>query len=243
MPEKDSKRRVASASDPVGTFKIIEESLRDLWKVVDDLSRVRPPQRRFYRVTIFGSSRMQPGDTLYEDVRRLAAQLAGIGCDIVTGGGPGLMQAANEGEHLGDKENRTRSYGVSIELPFEEAPNPFVERIYSHRTFFTRLHHFVRLSNAFIVVSGGIGTTLEMLMVWQLCQVRHVYNTPLILVGGMWDELIAWARTHMLDGERSLANPEDMSIPDCVGTLDEAIELIRAHKAEFDAALGAARGE
>jgi hypothetical protein len=70
------------------TFDVIESSLRDLWTVVDDLSRIRPPKSEYYRVTIFGSSRMKPGERLYEDTRRLAAELAAMGCDIVTGGGP-----------------------------------------------------------------------------------------------------------------------------------------------------------
>jgi predicted Rossmann-fold nucleotide-binding protein len=166
----------------------------------------------------------------------LAAQLAEMGCDIVTGGGPGLMQAANEGEQLGDRANRTRSFGLPIELPVEEHPNPFVERIYRHRTFFTRLHHFVRLSNAFIVVRGGIGTTLEAMMVWQLCQVRHVYDTPLIFIGEMWKDLVAWARTHMLEGERRLADPHDIEIPICAASIDEAVERIRRHKHQTDAA-------
>lgn len=179
---------------------------------------------------------MQPGDDLYNDVRLLAAQLAEMGCDIVTGGGPGLMQAANEGEQLGDRANRTRSFGLPIELPTEEQPNPFVERIYRHRTFFTRLHHFVRLSNAFIVVRGGIGTTLEAMMVWQLCQVRHVYDTPLIFIGEMWKELVAWARIPMLEGERRLADPQDMEIPVCVPAIHHAVEQIRRHKHGFDSA-------
>jgi uncharacterized protein (TIGR00730 family) len=221
--------------DPEQTFEVIEDSLRDLWRVVDDLSRLRGPRSPFYRVTIFGSSRMQQGDSLYEEVRDLATQLAGMGCDIVTGGGPGLMRAANEGETLGDRDGKTRSFGLSIELPYEEEPNPFVEKMYTHRTFFTRLHHFVRLSNAFIVVRGGIGTTLETMMVWQLCQVRHVYDTPFILIGDMWAGLVEWARSHMVDYKRRLAEPKDVSIPQCVPGIQQAVEIIRQHKANFEA--------
>ncbi|UCF21582.1 MAG: LOG family protein [Gemmatimonadota bacterium] len=214
----------------------MEASLRDLWRVVDDLSRIRAPSSRFYRVTIFGSARMQPGERLYNEVRDLASQLAALGCDIVTGGGPGLMQAANEGEQVGDPDNRTRSFGLPIELPHEEAANPFVERVYKHRTFFTRLHHFVRLSDAFIVVRGGIGTSLEALMVWQLCQVRHVYDKPFILVGEMWKDLVQWARNHMIHPGRNLADPQDLSIPFCAATIEEAVARIRDHKAQVDGA-------
>ncbi len=227
---KDSTRTVPVETDPSGTFDVIENSLRDLWTVVDELARVSPPRSGVYRTTIFGSARMRPGDELYKDVRRLAAELAKMGCDIVTGGGPGLMQAANEGEHIGDTTNRTRSIGLPIDLPSEEAANPFVEQLYKHRTFFTRLHHFVRLSDAFVVVRGGIGTTLEMMMIWQLLQVRHIHDKPLVFIGGMWEDLVAWAATHMVEGEQQLASPQDLTIPRCVPSVEEAVEVIRTHK-------------
>ena len=114
----------------------VEKALFNLWSVVNDLSRLKPEKPRFFRVTIFGSARIKPGQPIYEDVKRLAAQLSSRGCDIVTGGGPGLMEAANEGENIGDPENRTRSYGIRIELPFEQGANPFVEKVYTHRIFF-----------------------------------------------------------------------------------------------------------
>ena len=83
-----------SSEDARQTYKVVETSLRELWEVVDNLSAILPPRPTYYRVTIFGSSRIRPGDQLYEDVKRLSAELAAMGCDIVTGGGPGLMQAA-----------------------------------------------------------------------------------------------------------------------------------------------------
>lgn len=216
---------------PEEAFRIIEDSVFDLWNVIDDLSRIHPPKSNFYRVTIFGSARVRPGEKLYEDVRRLSAALAAIGCDIVTGGGPGLMQAANEGESIGDASNTTRSIGLRIELAFEQEANPFVEKLFRHRTFFSRLHHFVRLSSAFVVVPGGIGTSLELMLVWQLLQVRHMHETPLVLVGEMWHDLVEWTKTHMIGGPTAYINPEDANIPICVQTVDEAVEIIRAHKA------------
>lgn len=216
-----------AASRPEQVFEAVEDALVSLWEVVNELARIRPPKPRYYRVTIFGSSRMRPGDALYDDVRNLASQLAGMGCDIVTGGGPGLMQAANEGARLGDPQNRIRSFGLPIELTTEEEPNPFVEKVYRHRTFFSRLHHFVRLSSAFVVVPGGIGTTLETVMIWQLCQVRHVRDLPLIFIGEMWKDLVEWAKRHMLEGERLLASPRDFEIPRCVRDVDEAVAIIR----------------
>lgn len=214
-------------------YKAMERSLRELWGVVDGLAAVMPPRPTYYRVTIFGSSRMHAGDQLYLEVRRLAQELASMGCDIVTGGGPGLMQAANEGELLGDVANRTYSIGLNVELPHEQAPNPFVEKLYHHGTFFSRLHHFVQLSSAFVVMRGGIGTTLEALMVWQLCQVGHLRRRPLIMVGEMWKDLVEWGHAHWLAPDRNLADPTDLAIPVCVDTVDEAVSVIRDNLADW----------
>jgi predicted Rossmann-fold nucleotide-binding protein len=120
-----------------------------------------------------------------------------------------------------------------VDLPFEQEANPFVLQAFEHKTFFTRLHHFVLASDAFVVAPGGIGTTLELLMIWQLLQVQHVHDTPLILVGKMWAALVDWARNHLLTSQPPLANPEDMAIPQCVNTADEAIVLLREHHAKW----------
>jgi predicted Rossmann-fold nucleotide-binding protein len=124
--------------------------------------------------------------------------------------------------------------GIRVDLPFEQEVNPFVTRAFEHSTFFTRLHHFVLTSDAFIVAPGGIGTVLETMMIWQLLQVRHLENTPLILVGKMWPGLIEWARSAMLSPEQLLANPEDIAIPQCVANGDEAIAILREHYARWD---------
>src|SRR5262249_25557671 len=147
----------------------------------------------------------------------------------ITGGGPGLMQAANEGATAAQAPERNRSVGIRVELPFEQEVNPFVEQAFEHRTFFTRLHHFVLTSDAFVVVPGGIGTVLETMMIWQLLQVRHVRDTPLLLVGKMWADLVDWARKHLLNPQLPLAGADDLAIPQCLNTADEAIAVVRAH--------------
>ena len=215
---------MVSLADEEAVREILTASVFDLWKVVNNLTRLKPSKRDRYRVAIFGSARAQPGTFVYEEVRRTAAAFASMGCDIVTGGGPGLMQAANEGAK---SAGATGSLGIRVELPFEQHANPFVEQAFVHETFFTRLHHFVLASDAFVVVPGGIGTVLEMLMIWQLLQVRHVKDVPLILVGKMWNGLVEWARTSMLDPRLALANPGDFDIPRCLETADEAIALVR----------------
>ena len=157
----------------------------------------------------------------------MASALAALGCDIITGGGPGLMQAANEGAAASG--GHTRSVGIRVDLPFEQEVNAFVGMAFEHRTFFTRLHQFVLTSDAFIVAPGGIGTVLETLMIWQLLQVRHLSDTPLILVGRMWPGLVEWARASMLSTDPPLASPEDMKIPHCVASGDEAVAALREH--------------
>jgi len=203
---------------------VLTSSVMGLWQVVNNLTRLRPTRRERYRVAIFGSARAQPGTEVYEEVKRAAAAFAAMGCDIVTGGGPGLMQAANEGAR---SAGAPTSVGIRVELPFEQDVNPFVAQAFEHETFFTRLHHFVIASDAFVVVPGGIGTVLETLMIWQLLQVRHVDGVPLILVGKMWKGLVEWAKASMLDPRLALANAEDLQIPQCLDTADQAIAVVR----------------
>jgi uncharacterized protein (TIGR00730 family) len=214
-------------TDEEGVKRVLVNSVLGLWDVVNNLTRLKPSARERYRVTIFGSARVRPGTFGYEETKRAAAALAEMGCDIITGGGPGLMQAANEG--AASAPQRSQSVGIRVDLPFEQEVNAFVTEAFEHRTFFTRLHQFVLASDAFIVAPGGIGTVLETMMIWQLIQVRHLQETPLILVGKMWPGLIEWARGSMLSSENPLANVEDMAIPHCVTNADEAVAVIRAH--------------
>jgi len=162
-----------------------------------------------------------------------------MGCDIMSGGGPGLMQAANEGALSADPKALHRSVGIRVDLPFEQAVNPFVGQAYEHRTFFSRLHHFMIISDAFVVVPGGVGTLLELSLAWQLLQVRKLYNTPLILVGKMWAELVEWGRRTMLREGNELASEIDFTIPNCVDTIEETVSLIREKRAAWLAAQGA----
>ena len=226
---------IVKLSDENATVALLERAVGGLWEVVNDLTRLRRTTRQNYRVTIFGSARLKPGTPAYEGVKKLAAELTGMGCDILTGGGPGMMQAANEGAHSVDPSGR-RSVGINIELPFEQSVNPFVTQAFTHRTFFSRLHHFMIASDAFIVTPGGIGSLLELSLAWQLLQVHHLYNTPLILVGKLWTGLVDWAREAMLIEGSELASAEDFSIPRCVGTIEEALALIRENRTAWLAA-------
>jgi len=227
LPSK--KPTTVSLDDEEGVKQILTDTLFGLWATVNNLSRLRPSKREHFRVTIFGSARTQAGQWVYQEVKRMAGELAAMDCDIVTGGGPGLMQAANEGAESVKASERVQSIGIRVELPFEQEVNPFVEQAFEHQTFFTRLHQFVLMSDAFIVAPGGIGTVLESMMIWQLLQVRHLHDTPLIFTGPMWKGLVEWATQWMLRPGFELANAEDMQIPRCVDEADQAIAIVREH--------------
>src|SRR5437879_393880 len=213
---RDAQIKKRTAIDPT---HILDKAIYQLWDTINDLDQIQPERVEHYRVSIFGSSRIQPGDPIYDEVKKLSFELARMGVDIVTGGGPGLMEAANAGAVEGQVESHARSFGLAIHLPKEESANPFVNKVFRHRTFFSRLHHFVRLSSAFIVFPGGIGTALELFMVWQLLQVKHVTEHPLILVGTMWPGLIEWMREAMIG--RGLVSPPDLDVVSIVSSADE----------------------
>lgn len=244
IPDPQFSRNVRPAAKPLlpdypptpeSTYGVVQAAMFQMWDAVNQLSEIPPPPCDRYRVTIFGSARLQPTDPLYQDVRHLASELTRLGCDIVTGGGPGLMEAANQGSVDGDPHNQTQSIGLRIDLDFEQQANPFVEQLHHHRTFFSRLHHFVLLSNAFVVVPGGLGTALETLMVWQLLQVKKLnQDLPLILVGEMWQGLVDWAAGAMLQSLPPMAHPEDMEIPLCVATMEEAIVTLKTAKSVWN---------
>jgi len=228
-----NKTGTVSLADEEAVKQVLVNTVFGLWDIVNNLTRLRPSKRERYRVTIFGSARAKPGTFVYDEVKRVAAALADMGCDIITGGGPGLMQAANEGAAAADATKGNRSVGIRVDLPFEQEVNPFVEQAFEHKTFFTRLHHFVLTSDAYVVAPGGIGTVLELTMIWQLLQVKHIHDTPLILVGKMWAEFVDWAKNNLLKPELALASPQDITIPRCVNTADEATALLRDHHAKW----------
>lgn len=233
---------LVSLGDEQKALELVSSTVFDLWEAVNNLTRLRPTKPGRYRVTIFGSARVPESHWGYAAVRHIAAELTRLDCDIVTGGGPGLMQAANEGARMASPDATTRSVGVRVDLPFEQHVNAFVTELYQHRTFFSRLHHFVLISDAFVVLPGDIGTVLEMMMVWQLLQVRKLHGTPLVLVGNMYAGLIEWFKASMLRPDCDLASPADLDIPVCVPDGDDVpssiLRIIREHHARWLQAQG-----
>ncbi len=146
-------------------------------------------------VAMFGSSRVAPADPHYELAREIAATLGRAGFAIITGGGPGLMQAANEGA----RDAGAVSVGLNIELPFEQELNPYVDLPLEFHYFFTRKMMFVRYSSAFVVLPGGYGTMDELFEALTLIQTRKIKHFPVILVGSeFWDGLLGWITQRLL---------------------------------------------
>jgi uncharacterized protein (TIGR00730 family) len=236
-PTSDGSSTV-SLADEDAVRSVLIEALSGLWSTVNSLSRLRPSRLERYRVAVFGSARPGSSHGVYEEVRTMCSTLSEMGCDVVTGGGPGLMQAANEGARVTPESQGAQSIGVRVELPFEQQANPFVGQLYEHKTFFTRLHQFVLMSDAYIVAPGGIGIVLEAMMIWQLLQVRHLKDVPLVFAGPMWLGLVEWARAQMLRPGFELAHPADLQIPCCVDNGAEALAVIRDYHSRWLAAKG-----
>lgn len=181
-----------------------------------------------YRVAVFGSARLREEDRAYRDVFEIARGLARLGFDVVTGGGPGLMQAANAGFKAA-RAAGGHSIGLNIRLPHEQDLNPFLDIKREFARFSERLDTFVSFSDAVVVAPGGIGTLLELFYTWQLVQVGHLCETPVVLYGAMWGPLLGWIRGHVVG--HGLAGPEDLRHLFHVPTVEGVLALLeRAHE-------------
>lgn len=213
--------------------KFLNKKINQLNDLVADLdSFVKEIGTGFYRVSIFGSARIKPDTAEYDQVYDLAKKLASRGVDIVTGGGPGLMEAANRGAQEGGQD--ARSFGLAIELPFEADANAHLDVKYHHQRFSSRLDEFMRISHAVIVTPGGIGTILELFYTWQLLQVAHISDRPIILLGEMWKGLLDWVREGPL--KEQLLDEVDVSKLTLVNSVDEVIEILKPHIIDFNSA-------
>lgn len=177
-----------------------------------------------FRVAIFGSARTQKGSKYYDSVYELAKMIGERGYDVITGGGPGMMEAANEGHCAGDMAKKANSIGLSIKLASEEKTNDFVEFNKNFARFAERLETFAKLSNVFVVTQGGIGTMLELFYMWQLVQVKKIDFKPIILVGEMWENLVHWVIDFALKDQ--LISSSDFKYVYIARSNQEAMELI-----------------
>jgi len=188
----------------------------------------------FFRVCIFGSARIKSDDSIYRTTEALGEQLGKEGIDVLTGGGPGLMEAANIGVLKGKKlsGSRSKSFGITIELNQFEQPSEHLDIKHHHKKFSSRLDDFMRLSNAIIVVQGGIGTLLELYFSWQLLQVGHMPERPIILLDKpFWEGLIEWMKERQI--ARGLVSPGDLRWIHLVNTPEEAVQIIKVEHEKF----------
>ena len=183
-----------------------------------------PPVTTRPRVAVWGSARTDNDSGLYKSIRRMSAELAEAGWCVVTGGGPGSMEAANEGALSACPDGEICSIAEAIYLPFEEAVNEHVQAYDKHQEFFSRLKTFSEC-DAFIITPGGIGTLLEMALIYQLVQVNHVDNKPVICVGRMWRSLRNWLEDEML--ESGFLSNKDMKLVHYVDRFSEATTLLK----------------
>jgi uncharacterized protein (TIGR00730 family) len=185
-----------------------------------------------FRIAILGSARTKPEHEYYKQVFDLAKAMGQRGYDVVTGGGPGLMNAANEGHQEGRKNQNSHSIGLTIELPWEAVPNRHLDMHEHFNRFSDRLDEFLLLSNVAVFTHGGVGTCLEFFYVWQHIQVKHISPIPMIFVGSMWHGLVKWLIEHPLHlGLISSDNFDNLYV---VETNEEAQEIIDAAYKTYD---------
>ncbi len=177
-----------------------------------------------FRVSIFGSARIQEDDKFYKWVYELSSRIAALDIDVVTGGGPGLMKAANAGHQAGRTNSKVHSIGLNINLPHEQKANRHLDVKREFERFSKRLDTFMELSNAVIVAPGGIGTGLELFYAWQLVQVKKIDTIPIILFGHMWRAFASWVREWPL--KKGLLDQKDLDLLFIAETVDDAMEVI-----------------
>ena len=195
-------------------FKIMAEFVQGF----ETLARIGPC------VSIFGSARTKPGHKYYELTVEISRRLAQEGFGIITGGGPGIMEAANKGAHLANGS----SVGLNIDLPFEQESNPYINKDTSINFdyFFVRKVMFTKYAQGFIMMPGGWGTMDEFFEVATLIQTRKFTQTPMVCVGSAyWNGLFNWMRETMLETEQNIS-PGDLELIKVFDTADEVVAYI-----------------
>ncbi|MFN8208123.1 MAG: TIGR00730 family Rossman fold protein [Bacteroidales bacterium] len=202
------------AEDSWKIFKIMAELVEGFEK----LARIGPC------VSIFGSARTTPDNKYYKVAEEIAYKLTQRGYGVITGGGPGIMEAGN----LGAKRGKGRSVGINISLPFEQEPNFFIDsdKLITFDHFFVRKLMFMKYAQGFVVLPGGFGTFDELFEAITLIQTGKIGRFPIVMVGrAYWEGLLKWITDVMLETEKNVS-PEDMDIFHVVDHADEAVEII-----------------
>lgn len=195
-------------------FKVMSEMVEGFEK----LARIGPC------VSIFGSARTKPDNKYYQVAEEIGAKLVRHGYGVITGGGPGIMEAGNKGAH----SEKGKSVGLNIDLPFEQTGNPYIDqdKLISFDYFFVRKVMFVRYSQGFIVLPGGFGTLDELFEALTLIQTEKIGQFPIILVGKeFWGGLLDWIKSTLLEQFHNIS-PDDLHLFHMVDTATEAVEII-----------------
>lgn len=201
-------------NDSWAIFKIMSEFVNGF----ESMGRIGPC------VSIFGSARTKPEDKYYQLAERVAYKISKAGYGVITGGGPGIMEAGNKGAHLGEGV----SVGLNIDLPFEQHFNPYIDsdKNLQFDYFFVRKVMFVKYSQGFVVMPGGFGTLDELFEAMTLIQTKKIGKFPIILVGSeFWSGLIQWVEDVLLKKYNNIS-PEDMNLIKIVDTEDEVVEAL-----------------
>lgn len=200
--------------------------------VSDSAKRIEEEiKNNHFRVAIFGSARIRKGDYRYNRVFHMSKDIASRDIDIITGGGPGIMEAANAGHHEGRSGDHVHSIGMTIHLPFEEYVNRHLDIHQHFERFSDRLDHFMALSHVVVVISGGIGTCLELFYAWQLTQVKHMCKIPIVLYGEMWEGLYEWIQNEPL--KKGFISPGDMENIFIAKNNKDVIKIVNEHHKRF----------
>src|SRR3989338_5999293 len=186
-----------------------------------------------FRVTIFGSARVKKNTKEYNQIYTLGKLLGERGIDLITGGGPGIMEAASMGHKNGKKaiKQKVHTIGLSIKLPKEQKINKSIGVVKTFRHFSERLDNFMLLSNVIIVTHGGVGTILELFYSWQLVQVKQTCDIPIILLGPQWPPLIKWLEEEVL--KRGYINQQDLGVLFLAKDDKETIKMVDQAYKEF----------
>lgn len=203
-------------------FKVIAEFVDGF----ESLNRIGPC------ISIFGSARTKPDSPHYQTAVKIAQKLTDAGFGIITGGGPGIMEAANKGASL----QGGVSVGLNIDLPFEQSHNPYIDddKNLNHRYFFVRKVMFVKYAQGFVVLPGGFGTLDEAFEVLTLIQTKKITPVPVILVGtAFWSGLKEWITTVMLEKERNI-NRDDLDLIPVMDDPDDVVNYINEFYADRD---------
>jgi uncharacterized protein (TIGR00730 family) len=212
MDEKQYLVDAFSIEESWRIFRIMAEFI----EAIDALSKIQPA------VTVFGSARVKAEDPFYKKAEVLAQRLAQKGFSVITGGGPGIMEAANKGAAAAGG----KSIGMNIRLPFEQKPNPYANITIEYKYFFVRKVMFVKYAVAYVIFPGGFGTLDELFEALTLIQTKRIKSFPVILIGQeYWSGMINWLKDTMVREDKILA--EDLDFIKIVDDPDEAVRHIQ----------------